>query len=71
MNFNTWNIYLIHSIPDKSYSSLKAGEWSKQISDEINKRIVELKMNRYKHVVNVMLGQKMGEYPIKLSNSKF
>lgn len=34
--------------------------WTKQIADQINGRIKDLSMRRYKHIVQVMLSQQTG-----------
>uniref|UniRef100_A0A1B0DBY6 Uncharacterized protein n=1 Tax=Phlebotomus papatasi TaxID=29031 RepID=A0A1B0DBY6_PHLPP len=45
---------------DKTYSKEDAAIWTKQISQEVGSKIMELKMKRYKHVVQVTLGQQLG-----------
>lgn len=44
----------------KEYSSREAANWSRQIVDDISKRIKDLSIPRYKHVVQVMLAEQTG-----------
>lgn len=42
------------------YASSEASEWSRQIVNDINKRIKDLETPRYKHLVQVMLAEQAG-----------
>lgn len=37
-----------------------ASKWCEQISSEINRRLCEMKIERYKHIVQVMLVEQTG-----------
>ncbi|XP_045467526.1 dynein light chain Tctex-type protein 2B-like [Harmonia axyridis] len=44
----------------KSYSADNAKKWSIKIVNEVNKRCREMKMRRYKHIAQVILGELKG-----------
>lgn len=44
----------------KEYSSKEVSEWSRQIVNDINRRIKELAIPRYKHIVQIMLAEQTG-----------
>lgn len=48
------------SVPGKEYSKKEAPIWTRQIADNINLRVKELNMPRYKHVTQVMLAEQLG-----------
>jgi hypothetical protein len=45
---------------DKTYSTDNAKAWSKSIADDINRNLNQV-TQRYKHVVNVVITQKLGQ----------
>lgn len=46
---------------DKTYDKDVAKKWTSEIADEVNQQIASSsKVKRYKHVVQVMLGQELG-----------
>lgn len=48
-------------IADKTYDKDVARTWTSEIADEVNQQIAtSAKVKRYKHVVQVMLGQELG-----------
>ena len=56
----------IHQILDetlagKTYEVNKVADWSKDISDQIRTRIKDMGYDRYKIVVEVVLGEQRGE----------
>ncbi|XP_065886548.1 dynein light chain Tctex-type protein 2B-like [Dysidea avara] len=46
---------------EKQYSSDQANVWSKEISNAITQRLKELQFERYKFVVQVVIGEQRGE----------
>lgn len=42
----------------QDYSSDKISEWISQIADNVNTRVKDLNMKRYKHIVQVVIVQK-------------
>lgn len=48
------------SVVGKTYSAAKAAEWTRNIADDINLKIKDLDMHRYKHIVQVTVGQQNG-----------
>lgn len=56
---------IVHSIlsktlTGKSYEAKSAEEWGKTIANEVGVQVKDLHMKRYKHVVQVVLGQQTG-----------
>ncbi|XP_059619747.1 dynein light chain Tctex-type protein 2B-like [Phlebotomus argentipes] len=51
---------LARILTDKTYSKDDVASWTKQIAQDVGNQIIELKMKRYKHVVQVALGQQLG-----------
>lgn len=49
-----------HLIPDKTYTTEHAKIWTKSIADDINRNLNHL-TQRYKHVVQVVITQKLGQ----------
>ncbi|XP_055378635.1 dynein light chain Tctex-type protein 2B-like [Condylostylus longicornis] len=47
-------------LQDKQYDPEAAKLWAKEIADTVNQAIIDLNMKKYKHVVQVMLGQHLG-----------
>ena len=48
------------TLKGKTYNSVEAAEWTKTIADGLNQGIKDLAMKRYKHVVQVAIGQQLG-----------
>lgn len=46
--------------PGKEYSSDEVSEWCRQIVNDINRRIKDLEIHRYKHIVQIMLAEQTG-----------
>ncbi|XP_056630617.1 dynein light chain Tctex-type protein 2B-like [Diorhabda sublineata] len=44
----------------KSYDPDRAKSWSMQISNEVNEKVKDLQMKRYKHIVQVIIGEMKG-----------
>lgn len=44
----------------KEYAGKEVGNWCKQIVNDINHRIKELEIPRYKHIVQIMLAEHSG-----------
>lgn len=44
----------------KEYSSKDVSSWCRQIVNDINRRIRDLEIPRYKHIVQIMLGEQTG-----------
>lgn len=51
---------LTDTLSGKSYDSENAKLWTINISNTINKKIKELRMQRYKHIVQVTIGERRG-----------
>ncbi|CAD7091908.1 unnamed protein product [Hermetia illucens] len=51
---------LTETLQDKTYDTAEAAELSKQIADQVSSLVRDLNMRRYKHVVQVTLGQQLG-----------
>uniref|UniRef100_T1GHC7 Dynein light chain n=1 Tax=Megaselia scalaris TaxID=36166 RepID=T1GHC7_MEGSC len=51
---------LSSTLKGKTYSSTEAATWTKSIADEVNQALKDLLMHRYKHVVQVVIGQQIG-----------
>lgn len=51
---------LFDQLATKSYDAQAASQWTKDIADVIEKKLKGLQFNRYKYVVNVVLGQQHG-----------
>lgn len=51
---------LSQTLTGKQYEPKLAEEWTRSISNTVGLRVKELSMNRYKHVVQVVLGQQTG-----------
>lgn len=50
----------VSALLDKTYDTAEAAELSKQIADQVSSLVRDLNMRRYKHVVQVTLGQQLG-----------
>ncbi|KAL5291829.1 hypothetical protein ACFFRR_010919 [Megaselia abdita] len=48
------------TLKGKTYSSGDAATWTKTIADQVNHALKDLTMTRYKHVVQVVIGQQIG-----------
>lgn len=46
--------------PGQTYTAVDAARWTKTLADEISLKVKDLEMKRYKHVVQVVLGQQLG-----------
>lgn len=52
---------IMHStLKGKTYTSGGAATWTKDIADQVNHALKDLAMTRYKHVVQVVIGQQIG-----------
>ncbi|KYM98178.1 Tektin-4 [Cyphomyrmex costatus] len=51
---------LFEQLSTKSYDAQAAAQWTKDIADNIERKIKDLQFKRYKYVVNVVLGQQHG-----------
>ncbi|XP_030376399.1 tctex1 domain-containing protein 2 [Scaptodrosophila lebanonensis] len=55
------NTVMAEKLKDKTYDKDTAATWTREIADEVNLQIAaSSKVKRYKHVVQVMLGQELG-----------
>ncbi|XP_016996890.2 dynein light chain Tctex-type protein 2B [Drosophila takahashii] len=55
------NNVMAEKLKDKTYDKDVARTWTSEIADEVNQQIASSsKVKRYKHVVQVMLGQELG-----------
>ncbi|KAL7729831.1 hypothetical protein ACLKA6_014689 [Drosophila palustris] len=55
------NSTMAEKLKDKVYDKDVAKTWTREIADEVNQQIAaNCKVQRYKHVVQVMLGQELG-----------
>ncbi|KAH8310289.1 hypothetical protein KR044_000565 [Drosophila immigrans] len=55
------NTAMAEKLKDKIYDKDVAKTWTREIADEVNQQIAaNPKVKRYKHVVQVMLGQELG-----------
>ncbi|XP_058823615.1 dynein light chain Tctex-type protein 2B-like [Topomyia yanbarensis] len=54
------NTVLNDTLTGQTYSAVDATRWTKSLADEISLKVKDLEMRRYKHVVQVMLGQQLG-----------
>mmetsp|Transcript_7951 Transcript_7951/g.12853 ORF Transcript_7951/g.12853 Transcript_7951/m.12853 type:complete len:129 (-) Transcript_7951:67-453(-) len=52
---------LNETLTDQVYSSDQSSAWTKQISDQVKNKIKELKLNRYKIIVQTLIGEKRGQ----------
>ncbi|XP_033106324.1 tctex1 domain-containing protein 2-like [Anneissia japonica] len=57
----TIHIVLTEELADKQYDSEECSEWCKNISSEIKKRLKDLDLDRYKFIVQVVIGEQRGE----------
>ncbi|XP_043654106.1 dynein light chain Tctex-type protein 2B [Drosophila teissieri] len=58
---NIMNNVMADKLKDKTYDKDIARKWTSEIADEVNQQIASSsKVKRYKHVVQVMLGQELG-----------
>ncbi|KAH8328742.1 hypothetical protein KR074_004365, partial [Drosophila pseudoananassae] len=58
---NIMNSVMAEKLREKTYDKDVASKWTSEIADEINQQIASNpKVKRYKHVVQVMLGQELG-----------
>lgn len=61
-------LWMIHEIffwshcisTGKEYASTEVGNWCRLIVNDINRRIKELEIPRYKHIVQIMLSEQTG-----------
>ncbi|XP_055612594.1 dynein light chain Tctex-type protein 2B-like [Uranotaenia lowii] len=54
------NTVLNDTLSGKKYTAVDAARWTKTLADEISLKVKDLEMKRYKHVVQVVLGQQLG-----------
>ncbi|CAI8051161.1 Dynein light chain Tctex-type protein 2B [Geodia barretti] len=52
---------LVEGLSDKQYSQDLCKTWTEQISDSIKTKLKELNLDRYKYVVQVVIGEQRGE----------
>ncbi|KAH8243919.1 hypothetical protein KR032_011309 [Drosophila birchii] len=58
---NIMNTVMAEKLKDKTYDKDVARTWTSEIADAVNQQIAtSAKVKRYKHVVQVMLGQELG-----------
>ncbi|XP_017057678.1 dynein light chain Tctex-type protein 2B [Drosophila ficusphila] len=58
---NIMNTVMADKLKDKTYDKDVAKTWTSEIADEVNQQIASSsRVKRYKHVVQVMLGQELG-----------
>ncbi|XP_017111259.1 dynein light chain Tctex-type protein 2B [Drosophila elegans] len=58
---NIMNTVMAEKLKDKTYDKDVARTWTSEIADEVNQQIASSsRVKRYKHVVQVMLGQELG-----------
>ncbi|XP_017071901.2 dynein light chain Tctex-type protein 2B [Drosophila eugracilis] len=58
---NIMNNVMAEKLKDKTYDKDVARTWTSEIADEVNQQIASSsRVKRYKHVVQVMLGQELG-----------
>ncbi|XP_016973731.1 LOW QUALITY PROTEIN: dynein light chain Tctex-type protein 2B [Drosophila rhopaloa] len=58
---NIMNNVMAEKLKDKTYDKEVAKTWTSEIADEVNQQIASSsKVKRYKHVVQVVLGQELG-----------
>ncbi|XP_071952890.1 dynein light chain Tctex-type protein 2B-like [Antedon mediterranea] len=57
----TIHIVLNEELADKKYNSEDCSNWCKSISLEIKKRLKDLDLDRYKFIVQVVIGEQRGE----------
>lgn len=48
------------TLTGQTYTAVDAARWTKTLADEISLKVKDLEMKRYKHVVQVVLGQQLG-----------
>ncbi|XP_066583843.1 dynein light chain Tctex-type protein 2B-like [Prorops nasuta] len=51
---------LFDQLSTRTYNPDEAIQWTKDIADLIRDKVKELKFNRYKYIVNVVLGERHG-----------
>ncbi|KAF9914392.1 hypothetical protein FBU30_002569, partial [Linnemannia zychae] len=49
------------NLQHKTYNAEEAQQLSKSIAEEIKAKLIELELGRYKYVINVVLGENLGE----------
>ncbi|XP_062561503.1 dynein light chain Tctex-type protein 2B-like isoform X2 [Armigeres subalbatus] len=54
------NTVLTDTLGGKTYTAVDAARWTKTLADDISLKVKDLEMKRYKHVVQVVLGQQLG-----------
>eukprot|EP00057_Strongylocentrotus_purpuratus_P035080 XP_797623.2 PREDICTED: tctex1 domain-containing protein 2 [Strongylocentrotus purpuratus] len=52
---------LNEELTDKQYSAEETTAWCKQISEKIKERLKELELDRYKFIIQVVIGEQRGE----------
>lgn len=52
---------ILRPFVEKTYSTENAKKWTKTIADEINRKLKEQEDSRYRHVVQVVILQKLGQ----------
>lgn len=52
---------LNEELSGKQYNSEEATSWSKHISDTVKDKLKELELDRYKFIVQVVIGEQRGE----------
>ncbi|XP_064639132.1 dynein light chain Tctex-type protein 2B-like [Lineus longissimus] len=52
---------LLEHLTEKEYNGEEATEWAKTISDEIKTKLKDMGYDRYKFVVQVVIGEQRGE----------
>lgn len=60
MYFKIISDFLKHSSSGKEYAGKEVGGWCRQIVNDVNRRIKDLEIPRYKHIVQIMLSEQTG-----------
>lgn len=51
---------LLEELNGKVYSAESAKDWTTNIANVINRKVKEMKWKRYKHIVQVIIGEQRG-----------
>eukprot|EP00163_Fabomonas_tropica_P031482 TRINITY_DN7506_c0_g1_i1.p1 TRINITY_DN7506_c0_g1~~TRINITY_DN7506_c0_g1_i1.p1 ORF type:complete len:126 (+),score=14.00 TRINITY_DN7506_c0_g1_i1:245-622(+) len=52
---------LEEKLKDKTYHSENTSNWTREIADELKQKLKDLELDRYKFVVQVVIGEQRGE----------
>lgn len=59
-NMHVFYLFYLKNPSGKEYAGKEVGSWCKQIVNDINRRIKDLEIPRYKHIVQIMLSEQTG-----------